>query len=161
MVFLETGFGHQHFTQLRKQGKHGVGVLAVFDSSLWREWQSSCSSCKSSLVLDRFFGFGGKQPVERCVLREVILEGDDGRAVEDQTFTGIGVGHIVLLAGRDIQRSGEDFPVSRCLIQEVDKIAVLKNVLNLSGSQQVLDILRDTGGNPAPFTEPLPDFNTE
>lgn len=33
VVLLETGFGHQHFTQLRKQGKHGVGVLAVFDSS--------------------------------------------------------------------------------------------------------------------------------
>ena len=104
-------------------------------------------------------GFGGKQPVEGCVLREVILEGNNSRAVENQTFTSIGVGHIVLLAGRDVQRLRENLPVSGRLIQKVDKIRVFKNVLYLAGRKQILDVLSDAGRDAAPFSETLPDFH--
>ena len=79
--------------------------------------------------------------------------------VEDQAFTGVGIGDVVLLTGRDVQRFREDLPVAGCLVQKVNEVGVLKDVLNLTGSQQILDILGDPGRNPAPFSEPLPDFD--
>ncbi len=76
--------------------------------------------------------------VKHRVLREVILKGDDGRAVEDQAFTGIGVGDIILLAGRDIQSLGENLPIARCLIQKVHEVGVLEDVLHLTRGKQVV-----------------------
>lgn len=113
----------------------------------------------SSLILQSFLGFGGHVTIEHRVLREVILEGDDGGAVEDQTFTGVGIGDVVLLAGRDVQRLRENLPVAGCLIQKVDKIRVFKNVLHLAGGKKILDVLRDSGRDAAPFSETLPDFH--
>ena len=97
--------------------------------------------------------------IELRILREVILEGDDGRAVEDQSLTGTRIGHIILLAGRDVQCGGQDFSVSACLIQKVDKIGVLEDVLHLTGGKQILDILGDAGRNAPPFSETLPDLD--
>ena len=62
-----------------------------------------------------------------------------------QAFTGVGVGDVVLLAGRDVQRLREDLPVAACLVQQVNEVRVLKNVLYFSGSQQILDILSNSG----------------
>jgi len=59
------------------------------------------------------------------VLREIVLEGNDGRAVEDQPLTGIGIGDVVLLAGRDVQPFRKDFAVAAGLIEQADKVAVL------------------------------------
>ncbi|CAN4072996.1 preprotein translocase subunit SecG, partial [Dysosmobacter welbionis] len=80
--------------------------------------------------------------VKLGVLREIVLEGNDGRAVEDQPLTGVGVGDVVLLAGRDVQRLRENLPVAGCLIQKVDKIRVFKDILYLAGRKQILDVLR-------------------
>lgn len=55
----------------------------------------------------------------------MVHKRQDGGAVEDQPLTGVGVGDVVLLAGRDIQSFTEDFSVSRSLIQKIDKIRVL------------------------------------
>ena len=61
---------------------------------------------------------------------------------------------------RDIKLTGQNLPVSGSLIQHDNKIGVLKDVFDLSGGQEVLNILRDTGRNAAPFTESFPDLNT-
>ena len=50
-----------------------------------------------------------------------------------------------LLAG-DIQALAEDFPVSAGLVQKVHKIAVFKDIFDLRGGKQVLDVLRDSRG---------------
>ena len=97
--------------------------------------------------------------VELGVLREIVLEGNDGRAVEDQPLTGIGIGDVVLLAGRDVQRLRENLPVAGRLIQKVDKIRVFKDVLYLAGRKQILDVLGNAGRDAAPFSETLPDFH--
>lgn len=88
--------------------------------------------------MSHFLGFGGNCPVELRILGEVVLERYDGGAVEDQSFTGVGVGDVILLAGRDIQSLRENLSVARCLIEQIDKIAVLEDVLYLTGSQQVV-----------------------
>ena len=59
-----------------------------------------------------------------------------------------------------IQPLAEYPPVTAGLIQQIDEIAVLKDVFNFGRGQQILDILGDARGNAAPFTEPLPDFHT-
>ena len=51
-----------------------------------------------------------------------------------------------LLVG-DIQALAEDFPVSAGLVQKVHKIAVFKDILNLRGGKQVLNVLRDPRGD--------------
>ena len=97
--------------------------------------------------------------IEHRLLREVVLKRDDGRAVEDQAFTGIGVGDVVLLAGRDVQSLRENLSITGCLIQKVHKIGVLKDVLNLTGGKQVFVILGDAGRNTGPLSKSLPDFD--
>ena len=53
---------------------------------------------------------------------------------------------------------GENLPVAGCLVQHVDIVRVLKDVFDLTGRKQVLDVLRDAGRNTTPLTESLPDF---
>ena len=53
----------------------------------------------------------------------------------------------------------ENVSVSGCLIEHIHKIRVVKDVLDLLRRKQVLDILRDSRGNAAPFTETLPDLS--
>ena len=84
------------------------GVLSVFDSVRVGNGNHLVVHIqKSSLVRYGFFGFGGHDAVELGFLREIVLEGNDGRAVEDQSLTGVGIGDVVLLAGRDVQRLRE------------------------------------------------------
>lgn len=45
-------------------------------------------------------------------------------------------------------------------IQHINEIAILKDILDFPACQQVFDVLRDTRGDAAPFSETLPDFNT-
>ena len=54
----------------------------------------------------------------------------------------------------------ENLPVASGLIEHIDEIAVLKDVLNLAAGQQVFDVLRDPGGDAAPFAIALPDLDT-
>ena len=61
--------------------------------------------------------------------------------------------------GRNAQLLGKNLPISRCLIQHTDIVGVLKNVLHFSGSQQILDVLGNAGGNTAPFPKAFPDFH--
>ena len=63
-----------------------------------------------------------------------------------------------LLVG-DIQALAEDFPVSAGLVQKVHKIAVFKDVLDLRGGKQVLNVLRDPRGDTAPFTKAFPNLH--
>ena len=60
---------------------------------------------------------------------------------------------------RDIELLCKNLPVSGGLIQHIDIVAVFKDVLDLTAGEQVFDVLRDTGGNAAPFAETLPDFH--
>ena len=53
----------------------------------------------------------------------------------------------------------ENLPVALRLIEHIDEVRVFKDVLNLTGSQQILDVLRQSCGYPAPFTKAFPDFN--
>lgn len=53
----------------------------------------------------------------------------------------------------------KDASVPCRLIEHQDKVAVLKDVLDLLRSQQVLDVLGNTAGYAAPFPEPFPDLH--
>ena len=63
-----------------------------------------------------------------------------------------------LLVG-DVQALAEDFSVSAGLVQKVHKIAVFKDVLDLRGGKQVLNILRDPRGDTAPFAKAFPNLH--
>ena len=61
--------------------------------------------------------------------------------------------------GRNTQLLGQDLTVTGCLVQHVDEVGVLKDILNFTATQQILDVLGDAGRNTTPLTEPLPDFH--
>lgn len=63
------------------------------------------------------------------------------------------------LLGGDVQPLAEYLPVAAGLVQQIDKIAVLKDVLDLRGGQQVLDVLGDPRGDAAPFAEAFPNLH--
>ena len=63
------------------------------------------------------------------------------------------------LFGRDIQPLTENGPVTAGLVQQIDKVAVFQDVLDLRGTQKVLHILGNTCGNAAPFPKSLPDLH--
>ncbi len=48
-----------------------------------------------------------------------------GITVEQQTFTGIGVGHIGKLVGRNAQLLGENLPVTGGLVEHIDEVRIL------------------------------------
>lgn len=68
----------------------------------------------------------------------MILEGQNDIAVEQQAFAGAGVGHIGQLIGRDVELLGKDGTVASSLTQHTDEVRVLKDVLNLLTSQQIV-----------------------
>ena len=76
--------------------------------------------------------FGGHDAVQFGVLREVVNEGQDRVAVEQQPLALAGVGHIRKLMRRNVELLCENLPVASGLIEHIDEIAVLKNVLNLA-----------------------------
>ena len=60
--------------------------------------------------------------------------------------------------GRDTQMLCKNLSISGGLVEHIDEVGVFKDILNLPAAQKVFDILRDAGGDAAPFTESLPDF---
>ena len=60
----------------------------------------------------------------------------------------------------DIELFGEDLPVAAGLVEHINVVAVFKDVFDLAGGKQILDILCDTGRNTAPFSKTLPNLNT-
>ena len=91
----------------------------------------------------------------------MIDEWDNHISKEQKPFAGAGMGHIGKLVRGNFQLLRQNLPVSLGLVQHVDKIRVLKDILNLTGGQQVLYILRQAARYAAPFTESFPDFHAE
>ena len=61
--------------------------------------------------------------------------------------------------GTDIQLLGKNLSIATGLVQHINEVAVLKDILNLTAGKQIFDVLCNTGGNAAPLSETLPDFN--
>ena len=111
------------------------------------------------ILLFQFLGFGGHNAVKLSILREVVNEGQDGGAIEQQALALTGVGHIAKLVRGNAQLLGENLTVSACLVEHIHEVGVFKDVLHLAAAQKVFDILGDTCRNTAPFAESLPDFH--
>jgi len=108
----------------------------------------------------RYLGkFGGHDFVQLKVMREVVHKRQNGIAIEQQALAGAAVGDVGELVGRDVQLLGEDLPVAVSLIEHIHKVAVLEDVRDFGAGQQILAILGQARGNPAPFAETLPDFD--
>ena len=84
-------------------------------------------SCRRHLLR-----FGGHDAVQLGILREVVNEGQDRVAVEQQPLALTGVGHIGELMRRNVELLCENLPVASGLIEHIDEIAVFKDVLNLA-----------------------------
>ena len=89
----------------------------------------------------------------------MIHERQDRGAIEQQALTFTGMGHIGQLVRGNAQLLGENLPVPASLVEHIHEVGVLKDVLHLAGRKQVLDILRDAGGDAAPLAEPLPNLH--
>ncbi len=64
------------------------------------------------------------------LLREMVDKRYDYIPIKQKPLTGIGICHIGKLVGGDIQLPGQDLPVTGGLVEHINKITVLKNVLN-------------------------------
>ena len=89
----------------------------------------------------------------------MVHERQDRGAIEQQALALAGVGHIGKLVRGNAQLLGENLPVPARLVEHIHEVGVLKDVLHLAGRKQVFDILRDAGGDAAPFSEPLPNLH--
>ena len=89
----------------------------------------------------------------------MIDERNNHIAEKQKTLAGAAVGYIGKLRWANPKLFCQNLPVALGLVQHVDEIRVFKNILDFTGSQQILHILRQAAGNPAPFSEPLPDLN--
>ena len=49
-------------------------------------------------------------------------------------------------------------PVAGRLVEQADEVRIFQNIFNLRRQQQILDVLRGTCGNAAPFPETLPNL---
>ena len=103
-------------------------------------------------------GLGGEQFVKLGVFREVVREGQDDIVEEQQPVTRFGIGHIGKLLRGDVQPLRQDLPVARRLVEHIDEVAVLQDILNLRGGEQVLGVLSGPRGHAAPFSEPFPNL---
>lgn len=68
----------------------------------------------------------------------MIDKGDNHIPKEQKPLAGARMGHIGKLVRGNPQLLRQNLPVSLCLVQHVDKIRVLKNILNLTGGQQIV-----------------------
>lgn len=106
-----------------------------------------CSHLRSILIFVSRFGpryfirSCGKHAVQECVLREVVHKRDDHISKEQAPRRDRNGSHTKAGAGR--------FPTALPksdgllgLVEHIDKVRVLKNIFDLTGSQKVLDILR-------------------
>lgn len=58
----------------------------------------------------------------------------------------------------DIQLVRQNLPVTGSLVEHDNKVGIFKDILHFAAGEQVFDVLRNSGRNPAPFPETLPDF---
>ena len=68
--------------------------------------------------------------------------------------------YIRKLVRADIQLLCKNLSVTYRLVEHVDKIRVLKDILNFLGSKKILYVLGDSSRNSSPFSETLPDLNS-
>ena len=68
----------------------------------------------------------------------MVHERQDGGAVEQQSFTLAGVGHIAKLVRGNAQLLGENLPVPASLVEHIHEVGVLKDVLHLAAAQKVV-----------------------
>ena len=61
--------------------------------------------------------------------------------------------------GRDIELFGQNLPVACGLVEHEDEVRIFKNIRYLVGSQQILDVLRNTCRRATPLAETLPDLH--
>lgn len=73
----------------------------------------------------------------------MIHEWDNHIAEEQKPLAGTGMCDIGKLVRGNAELLGKNLSISLRLIEHIDKVAVFKNVLDLTGSQKVLDILRE------------------
>ncbi len=100
-----------------------------------------------------------QQAVQMRILRKMVDKWDNHIPIKQKPLTGIGIGNIRKLVRGNIQLLCQNLPVSCGLVEHIDKITVLKNVLDLPRGKQVFDVLGDACWDTAPFSEPLPDFH--
>ena len=65
-------------------------------------------------------------------MRKMIHERDNGIAVKEQTFPGVGIGDIAQLIRGNVKLFGKNLPVAARLIEHINEIRVLENVLNFA-----------------------------
>ena len=85
--------------------------------------------------------FGGHNAVKLGVLREVIHERQDCRAIKQQALALTGVGHIAKLVRGNPQLLRQNLTVSACLVKHIHEVRVFKDILYLAAAQKVFDIL--------------------
>lgn len=85
-----------------------------------------------------FSRFRSHNAVKLVVLGEVIHKGQDYVPEKDKPLSGAGIADVRRLLVGDIQAFTEYFAVAAGLVQKIDKIAVLKDVLDLRRGQQVV-----------------------
>ena len=90
------------------------------------------------ILLFQFLGFGGHNAVKLGVFREVVNEGQDRGAIEQQALALTGVGHIAKLVRGNAQLLGKDLSVSACLVEHIHEVGVFKDVLHLTAGKQVV-----------------------
>lgn len=68
----------------------------------------------------------------------MIDKGDNHIPEKQKPLAGAGMGHIGKLVRGNPQLLRQNLPVPLGLVQHVDKIRVLKDILDLTGGQQVV-----------------------
>ena len=87
------------------------------------------------LVFSHLIGLGGHQAIQFQRSIKLILERDNRIAVEQQPFALVAVRNIGQLERRDIQLLCKDLPVARCLVEHINKIAVLEDILDFPAGE--------------------------
>ena len=78
---------------------------------------------------------------KESILREVIHKWDNHISKEQKPFAGAGMGHIGKPVRGNPKSLCQNLSVPLSLVEHVDKIRVLENILNLTGSQKILYVL--------------------
>ncbi len=82
-----------------------------------------------------------RRQTKQSILREVIHKWDNHISKEQKPFAGAGMGHIGKLVRGNPKLLCQNLSVPLSLVEHVDKIRVLENILNLTGSQKILYVL--------------------
>lgn len=90
------------------------------------------------MEIHHFAWLGGHNAVQLIILGEVVHKGQDHITKEQQTLTGRGIADMACLLAGNVQPLAEDGPVSGCLVQQIDKVAVFKDILDLRRGQKVV-----------------------